>query len=134
MSMLVVRTGERRKFLVATSLRLFFLSTDVVGSAAVFKVQATYLVVCVVLSCASWKPLSCILGCPSWCFDFRTAFNSFSVTVYVPCSAPCHGFSLRDLQSFSLLFSAELIIVAHYSLRPTGGISHLTKFSIVIEM
>jgi hypothetical protein len=59
----VVRRGAK-KFLVATSLQPFLLSTDVVSNAAFFEVRAPSSLVCLFRLHTSWKLSSCIFGCP----------------------------------------------------------------------
>jgi hypothetical protein len=86
--------GGRRNFWLLPSL----LSTGVMVSAAFLKVPAISKVVCLFRLCTSLKPSSSIFGCPVCCFNFRTAFNPFSVTLHVAYSALNSVFPLRDLQ------------------------------------
>jgi hypothetical protein len=44
--------------------------------------------------------------CPACAFTFRTAFSSFSVSVYMPQKALKSGFPSRILQKFALFSSA----------------------------
>jgi hypothetical protein len=117
-AIVVVRSGEK-KFLVSTWL---LLTTDVVGIVAFFKVRATSSVVCRFRLRTTWKPSS-FFGCPAWCLHFRTAFSSFSFTVYIPYSALNKASPLTNLQLSSRLSFAELTIAVQSSLwRTTAGV------------
>jgi hypothetical protein len=107
-----------KKFRVTTSLG--GMSTAV--HAAVFEVGALSFVLCHLhlLKPSSWVAVDFgVLDWPAGVLAFSTAFNSCTVTVYVPYRALNRFFPLRTLQKFCLFSSAVLTMDDHYSLSPT---------------